>query len=119
MTFEKALQALKSGKKIRQKNKPQRIFKYDGKNIYNINEIDKYGKDFSLSCYDLVSEDWEVCKEPKDYKIFVDKEKNVYIGGVKLPFNDISVKVVFDRDILIGKLEIQMPIKYSDYAVEL
>lgn len=119
LTFEEALQALKSGKKIRQKSKPQRIFKYDGKNIYNINEVDKYGKDFLLSCYDLVSDDWEVCNAPNDFKVFIDKENVLYINGEKVIENVCDVHVELPGYGTFGTMTISFPIDFHDYAIEM
>ena len=118
-SIKEALQALKSGKKIRQKSKPQRIFKYDGKNIYNINEIDKYGKDFLLSCYDLVSDDWEVCNAPNDFKVFIDKENVLYINGEKVIENVCDVHVELPGYGTFGTMTISFPIDFHDYAIEM
>lgn len=121
MTFGEAWAAMEQGKKVTNPCYKQDIFYLKGKELIEYDVVVQKEYKFAVEVFgdDIFSNDWEICKEPKDYKIFVDKEKNVYIGGVKLPFNDINVKVVFDRDVSIGRMEIQMPVKYSDYAVEL
>lgn len=122
MTFGEAWVAMEQGKKVVRPEWKESVYYLRDKKIieYDTSKQKEYEHEgIEIFGDEVFENDWEMAKEPKDYKIFVDKEKNVYIGGVKLPFNDINVKVVFDRDVSIGRMEIQMPVKYSDYAVEL
>lgn len=92
MKFAEAIEKLKAGMRIRRKAWQN--------NMYTTTSIklDKCGKlevkrglgvttiqpELPVSYEDCIADDWEVLVFPKDYKIFVSKQGELYINGEKI-----------------------------------
>lgn len=88
MKFEQAMEKLKSGKKIRRRQWEKIISIRALKGRGFETETDRgqviFQPDIPISYEDFIGDDWEILPDPQNYKVFISKQKELYINGRKI-----------------------------------
>ena len=101
MTFEEALQAIKEGKKVRNKGWSSSVYLKK----YFDRVVNQDGKTMNLTITSMLSDDWEEYKEP-----VLDEKEKEYLSAVIKPFRD--------RVIYIKKIDVYLGCnKYDEYIL--
>lgn len=95
MKFAEAIEKLKSGMRIRRKAWQNNMYTTTSIKLDKCGELEvKRGlgettiqPELPVSYKDCIADDWEVLVLPKDYKIFVSEQGELYINGVKISNN--------------------------------
>lgn len=95
MKFAEAIEMLKNGRSIRRKKWRNNTYTIASIKLAERGELEvkcgsgetKIQSELPVTYADFIADDWEVIALPKDYKIFVSKQGELYINGVKISNN--------------------------------
>lgn len=95
MKFAEAIEMLKNGRSIRRKKWRNNTYTIASIKLAERGELEvkcgsgetKIQSELPVTYTDFIADDWEVIALPKDYKIFVSEQGELYINGVKISNN--------------------------------